>query len=174
MTPFCHHLPLFDPTHPLLGAAGEVADTLRAAGHMALFAGGCVRDALLGRPLKDIDIATSATPDEVEQLFPGATVAVGKAFGVIVVCRPPHTFEVATFRADGDYRDGRRPDAIRFTDAAEDARRRDFTINGLFGDPVTGEVLDFIHGRADLAAGIVRAIGEPALRFLRGAILLFF
>jgi putative nucleotidyltransferase with HDIG domain len=165
MTPFCHHLPLFDPTHPLLGAAGEVAATLRAAGHMALFAGGCVRDALLGRPLKDIDIATSATPDEVEQLFPGATVAVGKAFGVIVVCRPPHTFEVATFRADGDYRDGRRPDAIRFTDAAEDARRRDFTINGLFGDPVTGEVLDFIHGRADLAAGIVRAIGEPALRF---------
>jgi poly(A) polymerase len=165
MTPTCHHLPQFEHADPLLSAAGEVAATLRTAGHLALFAGGCVRDALLGRPLKDIDIATSATPDEVEQLFAGATVAVGKAFGVIVVCRPPHTFEVATFRADGDYRDGRRPDTVRFTDAAEDARRRDFTINGLFYDPASGEMLDFIQGRADLAAGIVRAIGAPALRF---------
>ena len=132
---------------------------------MALFAGGCVRDALLGRPLKDIDIATSATPDEVERIFPGATVAVGKSFGVIVVLRDQQPFEVATFRADGAYSDGRRPDAVRFTNAVEDARRRDFTINGLFYDPTSHDVLDFVDGRADLDASIVRAIGDPTARF---------
>ena len=157
--------PLFDNTLPPLAAANGVVRTLRDAGHAALFAGGCVRDALLGRPLKDIDIATSAAPDVVERLFPGDTVAVGKAFGVIVVRRDDHPFEVATFRADGAYTDGRRPDGIRFTDAAEDARRRDFTVNGLFYDPESGEVLDFVGGRADLAARVVRAIGEPAARF---------
>ena len=166
MPPVTHTTPpLFDRAHPLLAAALEIAQTLREAGHMALFAGGCVRDALLGRPLKDIDIATSALPDEVERLFPGTTVAVGKAFGVIVVMRHQQPYEVATFRADGAYTDGRRPDAVRFTDAAEDAKRRDFTINGLFYDPVSGEVLDFVHGREDLAAGVVRAIGDPAARF---------
>ena len=159
------HAPLFDPTQPLLAAAVDIARTLRAAGYNALFAGGCVRDALLGRPLKDIDIATSARPDEVEHLFPDATVAVGKAFGVIVVLRNQQPFEVATFRADGAYTDGRRPDAVRFTDAAEDARRRDFTINGLFYDPVSNEILDFVQGREDLGAGLVRAIGDPAQRF---------
>lgn len=152
-------------SQPLLAAAYDIVKTLRAAGHSALFAGGCVRDALLVRPLKDIDIATSAAPDEVERLFPGTTVAVGKAFGVIVVIRDQQPFEVATFRADGAYTDGRRPDAVRFTDAAEDAKRRDFTINGLFYDPISGEVLDFINGREDLASGIVRAIGDPAARF---------
>ena len=157
--------PLFDPAHPLLGAAGDIVRTLRDAGHTALFAGGCVRDALLGRPLKDIDIATSAKPDEVEQLFSGTTIAVGKAFGVIVVLRNQQPFEVATFRADGAYTDGRRPDGVRFTHAAEDAKRRDFTINGLFHDPATGELLDFVNGRADLASGMVRAIGDPAARF---------
>ena len=157
--------PLFDLSQPLLVEACAVARALCAAGHTALFAGGCVRDALLERPLKDIDIATSATPDEVERLFPGTTVAVGKAFGVIVVVRNSLPFEVATFRADGAYTDGRRPDAIRFTDAAEDAKRRDFTINGLFYDPATGQLLDFVDGRADLAAGVVRAIGNPAARF---------
>jgi poly(A) polymerase len=157
--------PLFDLSQPLLTAACAIVQSLRAAGHTALFAGGCVRDALIGRPLKDIDIATSATPDAVERLFPGATIAVGKAFGVIVVLRDRQPFEVATFRSDGAYTDGRRPDAICFTDAAEDARRRDFTINGLFYDPVSAEILDFVHGRDDLAAGIVRAIGDPDARF---------
>jgi len=157
--------PLLDPAQPLLAAACDIVRTLRAAGHAALFAGGCVRDALLGRPLKDIDIATSAAPNEVERLFPDATMAVGKAFGVIVVLRDKQPFEVATFRADGVYTDGRRPDAIRFTNAAEDASRRDFTINGLFYDPVAHEILDYVHGRDDLAAGIVRAIGDPAMRF---------
>lgn len=159
------NLSLFDPAHPMLAAACEIVQVLRAAGHTALFAGGCVRDALLDRPLKDIDIATSAAPDEVERLFPGQTVAVGKAFGVIVVLCNEQPFEVATFRADGAYTDGRRPDGIRFTDAAEDAKRRDFTINGLFYDPASGEILDFVKGHEDLAAGIVRAIGTPALRF---------
>jgi len=157
--------PLFDLSQSLLTAACGIVQSLRAAGHTALFAGGCVRDALLRRPLKDIDIATSATPDAVERLFPGATVAVGKAFGVIVVLHDRQPFEVATFRSDGAYTDGRRPDAIRFTDAAEDARRRDFTINGLFYDPLSAEILDFVHGRDDLAVGIVRAIGDPAARF---------
>jgi len=138
---------------------------LREAGHESLFAGGCVRDALLGRPLKDIDIATRASPDEVERLFAGRTTAVGKAFGVVVVRQDDQAFEVATFRADGAYTDGRRPDAIRFTDAAEDAKRRDFTINGLFYDPISAALLDFVDGRADLAAGVVRAIGDPTARF---------
>ncbi|MFZ4394110.1 MAG: CCA tRNA nucleotidyltransferase, partial [Kiritimatiellia bacterium] len=157
--------PLFDIGQPQFAAACAILQALRAAGHMALLAGGCVRDALLGRPIKDLDIATSATPDEVVQLFPGATVTVGKAFGVIVVIRDQQPFEVATFRADSAYSDGRRPDAVRFTDASEDAQRRDFTINGLFYEPVTDEILDFVNGRADLAAGLLRAIGEPAARF---------
>ncbi|MEI8242329.1 MAG: CCA tRNA nucleotidyltransferase [bacterium] len=157
--------PLFDLAQPPLAEAFAVVRALHGAGHQALFAGGCVRDALLGRAVKDIDIATRATPEEVERLFPGATVAVGKAFGVIVVLRGTQSFEVATFRADGNYTDGRRPDDIRFTDAAEDARRRDFTINGLFYDPVSSQVLDFVNGREDLAAGLVRAIGDPAARF---------
>jgi poly(A) polymerase len=157
--------PLFADAEPLVAPAVGLVRALRQAGHTTLFAGGCVRDALLGRPLKDIDIATSATPDEVERLFPGETVAVGKAFGVIVVTRYRTPFEVATFRADGAYTDGRRPDSVRFTDAAEDARRRDFTINGLFYDPEAHAVLDFVGGRADLAAGVVRAIGDPAARF---------
>lgn len=162
---FSANLLSFDPAQPPFAAACAIVRELRAANHMALFAGGCVRDALLGRPVKDLDIATSATPDEVIQLFPDATVAVGKAFGVIVVLRDRQPFEVATFRADGAYSDGRRPDAVRFTDAAEDARRRDFTINGLFYDPDSGEILDFVNGRTDLAAGLVRAIGDPTARF---------
>jgi len=163
--PLSPDTPHFDTRQPLFIAACEVARVLRDAGHQALFAGGCVRDALLHRALKDIDIATSARPEEVERLFPGQTTAVGKAFGVVVVRRDGFAFEVATFRADGAYTDGRRPDGIRFTDAAEDARRRDFTINGLFYDPVRAEILDHVAGRADLAAGVVRAIGDPAERF---------
>ncbi len=155
---------MFDLSSPLYCAATAVAARLREAGWQTLFAGGCVRDALLGRPLKDIDIATAAPPETVEALFP-RTFAVGKAFGVIIVQTESATFEVATFRADGAYSDGRRPDTIRFTTAAADASRRDFTINGLFYDPADGTVADFVNGRADLDAGVIRAIGDPAARF---------
>jgi poly(A) polymerase len=157
--------PVFRCPPARLAAAEALVRALRAGGHEALFAGGCVRDALLGRPVQDIDIATSAPPAEVERLFPGATVGVGRAFGVLIVNHGGTAFEVATFRADGAYGDGRRPDAVRFTGAAEDARRRDFTVNGLFCDPAGGEVFDFVGGRADLAGRVIRAIGDPAARF---------
>lgn len=153
---------------PLWDDAREILRTLRDGGYQALLAGGCVRDALLGRPTKDIDIATAARPDQVEALFPGRTLPVGKAFGVILVkgaTDRKNVFEIATFRADGDYRDGRHPDEIRFADAEADAQRRDFTINGLFFDPQEERLLDFVGGIADLAAGIVRAIGDPSRRF---------
>lgn len=144
--------------------ARDIVATLRAAGHEAYFAGGCVRDLLLGTEPKDVDIATSARPDEVQALFP-RTVAVGAQFGVIVVLSGGGEFEVATFRADGEYLDGRRPESVTFADAAGDARRRDFTVNGLFYDPVAGRVLDFVGGQADLEAGVLRAIGAPEERF---------
>jgi poly(A) polymerase len=149
----------------MLNAARDITRVLQEAGHEALFAGGCVRDRLLGRPIKDIDIATSATPDAIEALFPGQTVAVGKSFGVILVLKDGFTFDVATFRTDGVYVDGRHPEAITFATAQEDALRRDFTINGLFEHPETGEVIDYVHGRADLEARILRTIGEPDQRF---------
>lgn len=157
--------PLFAADLVLLPEARHIVHALRAAGHQALFAGGCVRDALLQRPVKDIDLATSATPDEIEALFPGRTTAVGKAFGVIVVRVGEAHFEVASFRGDGPYADGRRPASIRFTDAAEDAQRRDFTINGLFYDPVADQVLDFVGGRDDLQARCLRTIGDAQRRF---------
>jgi poly(A) polymerase len=147
-----------DPT------ARHIAATLRAAGHEAFFAGGCVRDLLLGAEAKDIDIATSARPDEVQALF-RRTVAVGAQFGVVVVLEGSREYEVATFRSDGAYRDGRHPESVTFTDAQGDAQRRDFTINGLFYDPVAERVLDFVGGRADLDARVIRAIGEPRQRF---------
>jgi poly(A) polymerase len=153
------------PSGAMVSAAREVAASLAQAGHRALFAGGCVRDALLGRPLKDVDLATSATPDQVEALFPGQTVAVGKAFGVILVLRGGFQFDVATFRTDGAYSDGRRPDAVTFATAEGDAARRDFTVNGLFCDPESGEVIDYVGGLTDLEAGVLRAIGEPEARF---------
>ena len=158
-------------------AALAVARRLRAAGHQAYFAGGCVRDLLLGVAPKDYDVATSARPDEVIGLF-AKTFAVGAHFGVVLVCEMVDgveiATEVATFRNDGAYSDGRRPDEVRFsTDPREDVLRRDFTINGMLLDPekyeVTGDAgaatLDFVGGRGDLAAGIVRAIGDPNLRF---------
>ncbi len=145
-------------------AFGIVRD-LSSAGHLALFAGGCVRDSLLGRPVHDIDIATSAHPDQVEELFRGHTIPVGKSFGVVVVKTPHHTFEVATFRADGAYTDGRRPDSIRYANAEADAQRRDFTINGLFYDIKTYDVIDYVGGLADLEKGILRSIGDPNIRF---------
>ena len=154
------------------GAAEDVLGVLRDAGHTAYLAGGCVRDTLLGLTPSDHDVATDATPDRVRALFPRSN-AVGAAFGVVLVHhgRGPQrvTTEVATFREDGAYGDGRRPDSVTFSDAEADARRRDFTINGLFatggGPDRLGEVVDFVGGRADLTAGVLRAIGNPAVRF---------
>lgn len=145
-------------------AANGLAASLRAAGHEALFAGGCVRDLLLGHEPKDYDIATSATPREVIRLFPGSN-EVGAHFGVVIAKHGGHAIEIATFRTDGSYKDGRRPESVTFSTAREDAMRRDFTINGLFEDPETGEVIDHVGGLADLKAGVIRAIGNPAARF---------
>ncbi|MCX6599126.1 MAG: CCA tRNA nucleotidyltransferase [Acidobacteria bacterium] len=134
---------------------------LRRAGHLAYLVGGCVRDRLLGRVVKDEDVATSARPDQVQALFPGS-LAVGAHFGVVLVGR----VEVATFRSDGAYQDGRHPDEVTFEARPErDASRRDFTINGLFLDPESGEILDFVGGQADLTSCVIRAIGDPAARF---------
>jgi len=144
--------------------AESVIRALGEAGHEALLAGGCVRDMLLGRPPKDYDVATSAHPEEVLALYPKA-LKVGAAFGVVVVTDGAEQVEVATFRAESGYSDGRRPDAVRFTDAREDALRRDFTINGMFYDPDRKEVLDYVGGRADLEARRIRAIGDPRRRF---------
>lgn len=145
-------------------AAGEICARLRAAGHRALFAGGCVRDHLLGVPPKDFDVATSARPDAVAALF-DRTVMVGAAFGVVLVLLPEGQFEVATFRSDGPYLDGRHPSSVSFTDERADAQRRDFTLNALFLDPETGAVLDYVGGREDLERGVIRAVGDAAARF---------
>lgn len=158
--------------------ATEVTKKLQSAGFTALFAGGCVRDDLLGQTPKDYDVATNATPDEVRALFGRKrTLAIGASFGVITVLGPRsvNPIEVATFRRDGGYSDGRRPDSVEFTDAREDAARRDFTINGMFFDPVTQTVIDYVGGQDDLRRKQVRAIGDAAqrieedkLRMLRG------
>lgn len=144
--------------------AVDVVRRLQQAGHTALWAGGCVRDLLMGRAPQDYDVATSAIPDEVRSLF-GArhTLAVGESFGVVIVRGPRRTapVEVATFRTEGDYRDGRRPGHVEFATAEADAWRRDFTINGMFYDPLDEVVRDYVGGEADLKQGIVRAIGEP-------------
>src|SRR5688572_30028855 len=141
-----------------------VVQRLRGAGHVAYFAGGCVRDLLLGLEPKDYDVATDAPPDRVRELFK-RTQAVGQAFGVILVRVGRSQVEVATFRAEGKYLDGRRPSEVRFTTAEEDAKRRDFTINGLFLDPVTDEVIDYVGGQEDLKNNVLRAIGDPRVRF---------
>jgi poly(A) polymerase len=144
--------------------ARDIARRLRQQGHKAYFAGGCVRDLLRSQVPKDIDIATNARPEAVQKLFP-RTYAVGAHFGVIVVLENGFQFEVATFRSDGVYLDGRRPVEVHFATAEEDAARRDFTINGMFFDPENDEVIDFVCGRADLEARTIRAIGDPAQRF---------
>jgi len=144
--------------------ARDIARRLREQGHKAYFAGGCVRDLLRGQAPKDIDVATDARPEVVQKIFP-RTYAVGAHFGVIVVLENGLQFEVATFRSDGAYLDGRRPVEVHFATAEEDAARRDFTINGMFFDPEKEEVIDFVGGRADLEARLVRAIGDPAQRF---------
>jgi poly(A) polymerase len=143
--------------------ATDVVRRLRAAGHEAYLAGGCVRDRLLGREPLDYDVATSAPPDAVQGLF-RRTVPVGVQFGVVLVVERGARFEVATFRSDDAYVDGRRPAAVRFGSAREDAARRDFTVNALFEDPLSGEVLDLVGGVADLRAGLIRAIGDPRAR----------
>jgi len=141
-----------------------MARRLQAAGHMAYFAGGCVRDELLGREPHDYDIATDATPPEVLQLFPRAQY-VGAHFGVVVVHEGGAMFEIATFRTDGSYRDGRRPESVTFATPQEDAQRRDFTVNGMFLDPTDGKIIDYVGGRADLQSKVLRAIGDPVQRF---------
>lgn len=162
------------PTEPSTDPAAakqfaiQVVQRLREAGFQALWAGGCVRDRLLDLPIKDYDVATSATPDQVRDVFGRKrTLAIGAAFGVITVLgsRKAGPIEVATFRRDEGYSDGRHPDHISFADAHQDAQRRDFTINGLFFDPVDEQVLDYVNGRADLGARLVRAIGDPHERF---------
>jgi poly(A) polymerase len=163
--------------------ATEIVHILRDQGHQAYFAGGCVRDLLLFREPTDYDVATDASPHQVMQIFP-QTYAVGEQFGVVLVPESQSgneaeasaaarsvehgkaTVEVATFRSDVSYSDGRHPDEVRFTkDPREDAQRRDFTINGMMLDPDTNQLLDFVGGEADLKAGIVRAIGDPERRF---------
>ncbi len=158
--------------------ATEVTVSLQRAGFTAYWAGGCVRDAILNRAPKDYDVATSATPEQVRELFGfKRTLPIGVSFGVITVVGPKTAgqIEVATFRRDGGYSDGRRPDSVQFTDAREDAIRRDFTINGMFFDPVTEKVIDFVGGQEDIGRRVIRAIGDPdkrieedKLRMLRG------
>ena len=152
--------------------ATDVVRRLQQAGFRALWAGGCVRDELLGLSPQDYDIATDARPEQVQALF-RRCLAIGASFGVIEVIGPRDpdrggdhlTVEVATFRSDGAYTDGRRPDTVRFSSPEEDAQRRDFTINGMFFDPIAGALHDFVGGRADLDAKALRAIGNPTERF---------
>ena len=156
-------------SNPQRDFAVEIVRTLRANGHCALLAGGCVRDLLLDRPAKDFDVATTARPEQVRDLFGHRkTLAVGASFGVIVVIPQRDSeaaqVEVATFRTDGPYGDGRRPDSVVFCTPEEDAKRRDFTVNGMFYDPIEERVLDFVGGQADLASRVIRAIGDPHQR----------
>ena len=153
--------------------AEAIVRRLADSGHRTVYAGGCVRDALLDRAYPDVDIATSATPDQVQAIFPKASDPQGKAFGVIRLKQGDHVFEIATFRVDGPYLDGRRPSSVKFTTPEEDARRRDFTVNGMFFDPLKNEVLDFVGGQKDLEKKIIRAIGDPAARFTEDRLRLF-
>ena len=139
------------------------------AGHTAYFAGGCVRDTLLSIEPKDYDIATSATPAEVQDLFPKSN-AIGAHFGVILVKANGFPFEIATFRHDGSYKDGRHPESVTFTTPEDDASRRDFTVNGLFQNPQNGEIIDFVDGQQDLRAQSLKAIGNPTERFQEDAL----
>jgi poly(A) polymerase len=144
-------------------AARAIARHLREAGYTAYLAGGCVRDRLLGHEPKDFDVASDAPATVVLRLFP-KTIPVGIQFGVVIVVQDEEAVEVATFRADDVYLDGRHPMSVRFSSPEEDARRRDITINGMFLDPVTDTVIDYVDGQADLHAGIIRAIGDPTAR----------
>ncbi len=154
-----------EPGTDLECSAREVVRTLQENGFTALYAGGCVRDMLRAVEPKDYDIATNALPEQVENLFQ-QTVGVGKQFGVIIVRNGSHDFEVATFREDKCYTDGRRPDQVAFTDARHDARRRDFTINAMFYDPLAGHTYDYTGGQEDLARKLIRCVGSPEERFI--------
>lgn len=144
--------------------ASQIAQKLTQAGFVAYFAGGCVRDLIMNQSAKDYDIATTASPDQVISLF-DKTVAVGKQFGVVIVVLGEHQFEIATFRREGPYLDGRHPAQVSFTSPEEDAKRRDFTINGLFFDPMKQEVIDYVKGKEDIKAKLIRTIGNPEERF---------
>ena len=162
-------MPTLDP-HAQRKFAVEVVDALRAGGYLAYWAGGCVRDQLLGRTPKDYDVATSALPEQIRTLFgQRRTLALGASFGVITVLgtKQAGQIEVATFRQDATYSDGRHPDAVTFTTPEEDAKRRDFTINGLFYDPHIETVIDYVGGEQDLARHLVRAIGDPYRAFAK-------
>lgn len=158
--------------HPLWSKVLFIANTLKKHGHQAWLAGGCVRDALIGVPPKDFDIATDATPEKLKILFPEA-LDVGRAFGVMIVPvkmvgkegEEYHNMEIATFRRDGAYQDGRHPVAVAFSTPEEDAKRRDFTINALFYDLENDQIVDFVNGRKDLDEQLIRAVGEPKKRF---------
>lgn len=148
----------------LLKGALAILKTLHDQGHEAYFAGGAVRDLLLEKSISEIDIATSASPQEIEQLFP-KTIPVGKQFGVIVVVQDTNNYEVTTFRKEADYVDGRHPTRVSFTDARHDVERRDFTVNALFFNPFTEEVIDYLNGRKDLERKLIRTVGPPQSRF---------
>ncbi len=152
------------PVSPHYRAALKVTKRLHEAGFETYFAGGAVRDVIMGCPSLDWDIATAATPEQVGSLF-SRTIPVGRAFGVVIVRLEGFNFEVATFRADGKYLDGRRPERVYYTSPREDVERRDFTINGLLLDPKTQEVIDYVGGLGDLKRGCLRAIGDPVRRF---------
>jgi poly(A) polymerase len=145
-------------------AAIKIIKRLRRNGFQALLAGGCVRDMLLGRSAKDFDVATDAKPGDIIKLF-RRTLKVGAKFGVVIVLLEDRQIEVATFRADVGYDDGRHPTKVKFVSAAEDAARRDFTINGMFYDPLNDKVIDYVNGRADLKKRLIRTIGNPTERF---------
>lgn len=151
-------------TAALRAIATEVVRRLQSAGFAAFWVGGCVRDLLLGRAPEDYDVATSALPAQIEKLFP-RTVAVGRKFGVMVVIESGRQIQVATFRSEGDYRDGRHPEQVAFGDARADASRRDFTVNGLFYDPVAERLHDWVGGENDLRGRLIRTIGAPEERF---------
>lgn len=151
--------------HKDFPAVLKIVETLANLGHQTVLAGGCVRDGLLGLKPKDLDVATAAPPEVVEQAFP-QTLAVGKVFGTIVVLgEGGRNFEVTTFRKDGEYQDGRHPNKVDFSDIEEDAKRRDFTVNALFYDPVKHEVMDFVGGLRDIKARILETVGDPDQRF---------
>ena len=142
----------------------DVAARLRSVGCRVYFAGGCVRESLLGEEPHDYDVATDANPEQVQALLP-KSLAVGAHFWAVVVRSGSDHIEVATFRTDGSFKDGRRPEVVTYSTPEEDAQRRDFTVNGLFYGPVSDEVIDFVGGKAGLEARLLRAIGHPASRF---------
>ncbi|MDD5170298.1 MAG: CCA tRNA nucleotidyltransferase, partial [Syntrophales bacterium] len=144
--------------------AVAILHRLREAGHEALFVGGCVRDIVMGREPGDYDIVTSARPDEVGQLFP-VTIPLGASFGVVMVIEGGKSFEVATYRTEDGYSDGRRPSQVSFSSAEEDVKRRDFTVNGLLMDPDTGQIVDYVDGVADINRRLLRTIGPAEKRF---------